>query len=1036
MSLVKALAEGKVSSAVDVYEVYKALFKGERPLPVYEPYCDPDKFFSITYVTPAFKQYLADFLRKLSAGESEIYLMPAILGAGKSHFLALVLHLVKLYGVCRGDGGCVKRELAKYGVDIDAPNIGKAPVVYVFHGQYEAAGEAKELMNIRDKEKLRGFLRGKTPVVLVFDETQYLERKNEEFPLWIQMLAEVARELPGVFLFVSFSLFPGERPDLSTAKSQDAVKRVNPVTISLDTVNNIASIFRRWAGLSVRQVDSTPLRGVVDDRLLADFDKRINETYPFNPVFLDVVLQLANESIVERTRVQLTRELLRTLARAYLKANDKELVVFAHLPELKEILVIGGALAGFWDALLNIYAQDLERVKSRAREEPGFEKTAISVLRHVLLVTFLNKLLPSPVAYPSEDDVIAGNYNGVDIRPADIRRFLQEAAKLGLHVEKLAGNRYIYWYIGDEVDAIREAMLKFGDDKALDFVANLVASVLRDKVDMFSRVYISGLGESSSHGKIQVVNKDEWEELLKDPDSSTLAVDILDFGVSVKRNNLVVIRHNDKAEIPPVVEEILKEIYKEPGDLKKAVVELGRAVLAVDEVAKNLHDYFKDLLSVEDDKLKREFEELLKSRLEKWRENLQIALRSAVTNWLSSATIGFKNASDRLDKLLGDLRKRKKDVEATFVEQLFESGVIQWNSFVKLGDLWSMYLNNESFPAIPISFDEFKRLVKDYCDSNCGCIFEVDGKIRWLVEHGCDKTVLSGGDVKNVGLVPVFVGGKLNDWAIEKYLNQLAQDPDKNYIIIYKKPSGEVKKPVHNLLMERGEWDYLMEGRLEVEARRGRRITVYVDGVPTLTVDRQPGSVLNVSIEADADIRSVVYRLDYLERELAVRGKTATFSVVAPKEPGEHFLDLDIVFEDGYKEARRVKVVVKGKCKKIEKTYRISEGDLIKNIRVSTTKSASDLVDYLLRKNIAFVVKLNSRKGEQNEELSMSAKFVVRDRDARDKVIRLLKAVEYITPSIDGVFEFDDAVKADADMANWFKTRSDASFEVEREAEC
>lgn len=98
------LAEGKISPAIDIYEVYKSLFRGESPEGAHRAYCDPDSFFRITYVTPSFRQYLEDFLRKLAAGESQIYTLPALLGAGKSHFLALVLHVLALYGKCKGLG--------------------------------------------------------------------------------------------------------------------------------------------------------------------------------------------------------------------------------------------------------------------------------------------------------------------------------------------------------------------------------------------------------------------------------------------------------------------------------------------------------------------------------------------------------------------------------------------------------------------------------------------------------------------------------------------------------------------------------------------------------------------------------------------------------------------------------------------------------------------------------------------------------------------------------------------------------------------
>ncbi|MGB9704427.1 MAG: hypothetical protein ACPL3C_03175, partial [Pyrobaculum sp.] len=288
MSFIKLLAEGKISPAIDIYEVYGALFLGRDPEEAHKIYCDPESFFKITYITPGFRQHLEDFLKKLAAGESQIYTLPALLGAGKSHFLALVLHIIALYRRCKGSGECVSRYLADYGIELYTPTLAKVPNVAVFRygrvlGEFE-----RRLRSLATKEELRGVLRGVSPIVLLFDETQHLE-EEPGFVQWIQTLAEVAGEIKGVYLFVSYSLFPegGRGPVLESFKSQDAVERMNVIRISLDTAKNIAAVFRRWAGLAPKKVDVAPLRGVVSEEKLREFERGLEDAYPFNPVFLD-----------------------------------------------------------------------------------------------------------------------------------------------------------------------------------------------------------------------------------------------------------------------------------------------------------------------------------------------------------------------------------------------------------------------------------------------------------------------------------------------------------------------------------------------------------------------------------------------------------------------------------------------------------------------------------------------------------------------------------------------------------------------------
>lgn len=408
---------------------------------------------------------------------------------------------------------------------------------------------------------------------------------------------------------------------------------------------------------------------------------------------------------------------------AYVNAKGGELVTFAHLPEPRNLIVIGGDFAAYWDALVRFYEEDKRRV-----EERKLGGVVLSVLRHIFLTTFLARLMPSAILYPSEDDLVLGSFNGLDVRPLDVRAAIQGITEAGLHVARL-GNKYLYWYIRDETDAIRDAMLKFSVEDSMQVATDEVASLVRERSGVFSAVYISGVGGPRSSNKVHVISsKDEWQKALDDGDDSILAIDLLDFGVGKRRNNLIVVRRDDGVEAPLEVREVLGR-FAGVKYVKDAVDYLGRIVKAIDEVNGNLYNYFPDLLTIEgDERLRREMEELLRGRLAQWKERTTVLLRQVVNLWLRNVIVGFKDREvKRLDDFLTEIARSKGDVIEGVVKQVFEGDLVDWNGFKKIGDLWSLYLYNEGFPSAPISFDEFRDRIRDYC-SGCRCVFETREK--------------------------------------------------------------------------------------------------------------------------------------------------------------------------------------------------------------------------------------------------------------------------------------------------------------------
>ena len=1034
----KLLAEGKVSPAIDVYEVYRALFLNEKPEEAYKIYCDPQSFFSITYVTPAFRQYVEDFLKKLSDGKNEIYVMPALMGAGKSHFLAFVLHLLALYRQCNGAGDCVSRKLTKYGIDIEVPSISKVPNVAVFRGRQRLRDFESKLRNTKYKDDLRNIVKNNAPLVIIFDETQFFEiDEGNDFIAWLQTLAEVVREVPEVFLFVSFSLFATERPELERPRSIDVVNRVNPVIVSLDAVSNISAILRRWGGITVRGVDLETLKGLVSEEEYKRLGSDFKQTYPVNPRLLDVVLKLADESLVERTRIQLTRELLRTLARAYLSTNIKggELITFAHLPEPNDLLIIGGASAELWRSLLHAYDDDINDLKNRGLSHPTYKAT-LSMLRYTLLATFLSRLMPSLILYPTEHDLLIGSYNNLDASSSTLKEAINEIDR-GTHVTKVK-DRYIYWFLRDETQVIHDMAITYSENDGLDVAINELINIVENRSGAFSGVYISGINPTSLDRVNVVSDRSSWQKVFSNDDASILSIDVLEFGVNVRKNNLIIISPNNELKAPTRAIKILRDFkmeVKEDQGIKSAIIDIGRIIRTIDEVNGKPLTYFPDLFEIEDETFRKEMEELLKARLDNSKFAARAALKEMVNTWLSKAVIGFNDEQifNKLDNVLIEVSKRRGEVLNKIAEEILNHDLIKspikQGNFISVGDLWSLYLNNSKLPPAPISFNEFLDAIRNYC-KGYRCVFKVNDNIVWIPEC-TGKREISSLD-KNCGIAPIFIGKEKEpkeflDWPVRQFLEKLREmeGGSVRYYIKYKRPSGEeVRISVDEALSEKvsSDWQFFTDGCIEKEAIKAYIQKVLVDGIEQYTIERDPGSKVSIEVLASEEMSALSYDINGVVNRVDLSGVNYQFEVNVPKEPGRHTLSIEVVFKSGGKDQKTVTINIKGKRKKECIKYGVSQGDNIKRIKMLNANEAENLLRYLWgQRKLSLALSVHTEQKVGEGEINLNMRFMVREDTSYNKVLRLLIALKDIAPSVEAVFEFLGPVVVDNDMVQKFR---------------
>jgi hypothetical protein len=197
---------------------------------------------------------------------------------------------------------------------------------------------------------------------------------------------------------------------------------------------------------------------------------------------------------------------------------------------------------------------------------------------------------------------------------------------------------------------------------------------------------------------------------------------------------------------------------------------------------------------------------------------------------------------------------------------------------------------------------------------------------------------------------------------------------------------------------------------------------VLVDGIEQYIIDRDPGSKVSIEVLASEEMSAVSYGINGIVNRVDSPGVNYQFEVEVPKEPGEHTLSIEVVFKSGGKDQRTVTIRVRGKRKRSCTRYGVSRNDLIMSIRASDTSTAINLLKYLWDyRKFNFSLTISTERRADEEEIRLSARFRIRDSTSYNNVLRLLMALNNVTPSVEAVFGFSEPVIVDDDMMQKFK---------------
>jgi len=113
----------------------------------------------------------------------------------------------------------------------------------------------------------------------------------------------------------------------------------------------------------------------------------------------------------------------------------------------------------------------------------------------------------------------------------------------------------------------------------------------------------------------------------------------------------------------------------------------------------------------------------------------------------------------------------------------------------------------------------------------------------------------------------------------------------------------------------------------------------------------------------------------------------------------------------------------------------VGPGDVLRAVQATSVQDAEALLNYFAGRGLVFVFEVGVRKADPETELSLNAKFTVSGAEARNRALRLLRAVQDVSPAVDAVFRFKQPAAVDEDMVQRFKGRP-LKYEVEVEEEC
>jgi len=1039
---VEALSEGRISPHVDIQYVYDYLFRNVRPLIVHEPYCVRNEFLSLTCTTRRMLDQARNIIDVLVGKPMKnVFVMPAYFGAGKSHFLAFLIHIMALYKEHHGSGSRVSEELRKFGIELSLPELESPPNIVLYHGENIRKDNppwSDISTSLPRKEEIQIWVKAKKPLLIIFDETGMLDNiLGRDFADYMQMLSEVVSEQgSGCALIVSYSY--SSEAELQKSPSFDRLKRVPHQPVDLDIVDNIIDVYRRWAGISIApgydEVKSY-LKGAFEETEIKEFYDELKKTYPFNPVTFRTLSLLAEESLARATKIQFTRGLLQHMMMATVNAIERmgALVIHADLPDPKDVIVPPKEHEKTWHSLEHLYSEDVDALNNVASR---FEKIALrSMMKHVFFMSFIGRLLPRTGIYPDENRLVLGSFDSELDMLAIINA--QRSVDEGRYRMRKTAIGYLYLPLTEDVyDVVKRVVDTVADDDGYKVVTHEVEQIIKN-MPKFDHVVVVGWKDADEKlgNLISFADGRNAEKFVESQtDKSTLIVPLKNVAVKSRNNTAIIKPKNALLEENDAIRNFIRSRFKiDIDNLRDALAFLGRVKFAADEILRDIQRYFPDIAAMMEEWQRRVMEEATRAQLNSIKEGARSMIRYGVERWLHRYILGFKE----YDGSYQDLRKNIVNTSDRSIVESILSGV---SGFIRIGDLWSQWLNNNQALGYPINFSKFINEVLEICRETCDYVVREVNTYYWLSEDSKDRyPALS--DPRNAEIAAAFDrNGNINEPIVEEYLKTLDRKGEKVFIEYTSLDGSEHRTPLDQFIASRNEWVYLRTARV-VRETVARELSVTVNGREELIAILNPRNSIAIDVTAKEPLIKVLFewQSNIIEGALSNDQRAANLQIIAPEAPGDYGLTVKAIFADGYEDERIITIRVRGRAKKpVRKKVIQEDAELTKMHILSVSDS-----DYVLQRFKTGALKrlldrvhqfmVSSNVEDKHRRVSLNVNMVV-GKDNLDNVQRMVKVLGHLTQRMELTVAFEEPVKVTRNVIDEIRQRN-VEWEVLEEEE-
>jgi predicted AAA+ superfamily ATPase len=747
-------------------------------------YSDPLEFFRRTLVTESIAEVLENVANVVSEGKgSKVIVLSAFFGGGKTHTLLTLYHAIRnpdALQLVHAESGDVKKRIRSI-IDrlrnadvivIDGTIAVLAPSPlnpfdagaykvntlwgYIAHvlGRYDDFKKFDQVLIPPQVDDIIKLLSGRRLVIIVDEIAQYVQTlydaKDEDVKgyaknvvIFFERLVKAVDTLTNVVLVISLPArigAGGETAEIETIYRSDivfslikSIHRVSATHFEPVKPRDIPALLR------VRLFDEVDLARAkeVTEMLRREYDRnknvfgdvrpelitRVRETYPFHPLYIDVLLDVLDK----HRGLQKTRDLLR-ISRKVIRAviNDRENVYDLVMPwhidverdDIRSLLLT----SGYEMFRLPIEEDIVKRCNTYAK--PWICK---SVAKALFIKTFVygGGLVPKAEFFPTPAELAIltyepGLFSSKDVQPKDIAEAIDWITNSLLYVLKDERTQRLWFtYIMSPVRAVEEVAQKVTDAEAYKKVLEAADDLLSEPLEA-------------------VVEKRRRKEEIKifDVEGSRVSRDCKPIDHDVRKYIVYTCLELDVTKRREILEEIVYRtssggtrryantiyiVYPDQRERLLPAIDYAKKVIACEEVEKeNIVDSMlkSSKISAQELEIARE---IYRSKIDRYcgdaRLNFYTLVISALskvaypvmkntTRTIAETDIAIKTTSIifGVEQALSreGLRKIRFDLDFDTFRFLLNSIGVDLNSAVrKVGDIIDYFYSNPKLPAVP-----------------------------------------------------------------------------------------------------------------------------------------------------------------------------------------------------------------------------------------------------------------------------------------------------------------------------------------------